>query len=64
MLKRLADIFGEEFWKHVVIGITRWKFTDAEIRDRGPKAESKKKAHWNDYFKDSDNGFYIDVSTL
>ena len=42
MLKRMTIIFGKDWWDHVVIGVSFWKFNQASIDDRMVTAKDKK----------------------
>merc|ERR1711962_1461922 len=41
MLKRMTIIFGKDWWDHVVIGISFWKFNQASIDDRMATAKEE-----------------------
>ena len=41
MLKRMTIIFGKDWWDHVVIGASFWKFNQASIDDRMATAKDE-----------------------
>ena len=41
MLKRMTIIFGKDWWDHVVIGVSFWKFNQASIDDRMATAKDE-----------------------
>ena len=65
MLERFGLIFGEGFWKNVILEITHWEHTEdkRKIRNNSPTKhnEEQRREHWNGYFQ---KDFEIDVNFL
>ena len=54
MLVQLENIFGEDFWKNVVLEFTRYGFSDEELIERPDwslKSEIGRKAQMNRMLK-------------
>merc|ERR1711915_699062 len=60
MMREMQALFGEEFWKFTIIGVSHWAYDSQSVAERNftGRTEEKFMAEWNSLLQDK---FHIDL---
>ena len=51
-LRMFGKIFGNQFWKHVILQVSNWKYSDNFVKIREGKNPPKTESLWSDKIRD------------
>ena len=51
-LRMFGKIFGNQFWKHVILQVSNWKYSDNFVNIRNNKNPPKTESLWSDKIRD------------